>query len=313
MEVATVKSHIKAKQFDQFYIFTGPEWKVQRIYIDMIGKASEKPVKYVDTFAEVFKSITRGSFISQNYVYVVRDDKDLMNDEKLYSKLSEILKDNILILLCTIVDKRTKFYKTYKDSIVEFEALKSDILKKYIQKEISLNNANCDKLMEVCEYDYGKCLLEIDKMKNFLGGQEEYVTYDDIFNYLLQDGTIYTPPKDAIFDFVDAILDGKIHTMFSLHKECLEVGEATMVMLSVLYNNAKAVLQVQSCQSSDIGKVTGLNGWQIKNAQKHTGVYSSGELVEIMRMCQDMQKNIVTGKIAEEFVIPYILYKIGVM
>lgn len=313
MEVSTVKSHIQKKEFDKFYIFTGAEWQVQRIYINQISKASGKTLKYINSITDVYNNLTNTSFLKQSYIYVVRDDKELMENEKLQARLSELLTSDILVLQLTSVDKRTKFYKAYKDSIVEFEALKSDILKKYIQKEIPLNSKSCDKLMEVCDFDYGRCLLEIDKMKHFLAGQEKYVTYDDVFAYLLEHGTIYTPPKDAIFDFVDAILDGKIKTMFSLYEECLEVGEATMVMLSVLYNNAKAVLQVQSCQSSNIGKVTGLNGWQIKNAQKHTGVYSSGELVKIMRMCQDMQKKIVTGKIAEEFVMPYILTYIGGM
>lgn len=313
MDVSGVKAQIKSKQFDKFYVFTGPEWKVQRIYIDMIAKSSGKPVKFVSSFAEIYRASTQGSFVIQNNVYVVRDDKDFMDNEKAQANLDAILKNDIFILLLSTVDKRTKFYKAYKDIIIDFEPLKDDILRKYIQKEIPLNNKNCDRLMEICEYDYGRCLIEIDKMKNFLDGQEEYVTYDDVFNYLLKDGAIYVPPKDAIFDFVGAILDGKINTYFDLYKECLAVGEATMVMLSVLYKNAKAVLQVQSCTSKDIGQSTGLSGFEIKNAQKHKGVYANNELVKIMRMCQDMQKKIVTGQIAEEFVMLTILTRIGEM
>jgi len=140
--------------------------------------------------------------------------------------------------------------------------------------------------------------------------EQKRLDYDKAFEILLKDGTIYQPPKDAIFDFVDAILDNEINRSFDLYEQCLAVNEAVMVMLSVLYNNARAVLQVQSCNSSDVSKVTGLTGWQITNAKKHTGVFSNGDLIYILDMCQKCQEGIVTGNIEEEFAMDYILTSI---
>ena len=148
-------------------------------------------------------------------------------------------------------------------------------------------------------------LLEIDKIKCF---DQEAV--DSAFEQLLKSGLIYQPPKDAIFDFVDAILDANVNLSYELYNQCVEVGEATMVMISVLYNNAKATLQVKSCKSSDVSKATGLNGWQINNAKKHTGKRSIGELLHIMKTCQHCQKGIVTGTMDEEFVMDYILTEV---
>jgi DNA polymerase III delta subunit len=252
-------------------------------------------------------------FISKSYVYVVRDDKEITQNEKVQEQLDSIIGNNILILLLVTLDKRTKFYKAYKDTIVEFEALKPAILKKYIQKEIDLSDKNTEKLMEVCEYDYGRCLLEIDKIRKYISGPRPDGTcmdYDTSFIQLLADGTIYQPPKDAIFDFVDAILDNKVNLSFELYHQCLGVGEAVMVMITVLYNNAKAVLQVQSCKSSDIGKSTGLTGWQIKNAQKHLRKRTNGDLIYIMERCQKSQQAIVTGVVDEEFIMEDLLTRI---
>ena len=163
--------------------------------------------------------------------------------------------------------------------------------------------------MEVCDFDYGRILLEIDKIKCYQSYDEDMeLLADVVFKYLLENGTIYTPPKDAIFDLVDSILDGK--PSFNLYQQCLDVGEATMVIIKVLYDNAKVTLQVQSCESKDIGKSTGLNGWQIKNAMKHKGVYSNRELINIMNLCFECQKGIVTGMIEEEFAIPYIMVNV---
>ena len=314
MEVNEIKHHIQSKQFDKFYIFSGPEWKVQKIYIDMISKSSGKDLKYIEDISNLYKQGRGNSFIKKSYVYVVRDDKELIQDEKLQSKLDSIIGDNILILLLTTLDKRLKFYKTYKDTIVEFESLKSSILMKYIQKEINLSDKNCDKLMEVCEYDYGRCLLEIDKIKHYDAGvsanEEDNHMWDLDFKSLLENGVIYQPPKDAIFDFVDAILDCDINLSFNLYHQCLAVGEATMVMITVLYSNAKAVLQVQSCKSDDISKSTGLTGFQIMNAKKHINKRSNRSLIDIMQVCQQCQQDIVTGNIEEEYVMDYILTEI---
>ena len=308
MEVNEIKAHIQKKQFNSFYIFTGPEWKIQRIYIDMIAKASGKELAFIDSITDIYGKLNNRSFLSKSYVYVVRDDKELMQNEKLQSQLDSVLSDNILILELTEPDKRTKFYRAYKNTIAEFNALTAQITRKYIQREIQLSDKNCDKLAEICEYDYGRCLLEINKVKMYAGSPEADI--DLCFEGLIKNGTIYTPPKDAIFDFVDAVLDDKIQRSFDLYQNCVAVGEAVMVMISVLYNNAKAVLQVQSCKSSDVSKATGLTAWQIQNARKHLNVYSIGELVRIMKLCQVCQEAIVTGTMDEEYAMDYILTEV---
>ena len=319
MDVSALKAQIQSNRLSNFLIFTGVEWKVQELYISQIGKVLNKEVKRIDAIGDIYSKLSNRSFVVKNYVYVIRDDKDLMTNEDLQDKIEQVVGDNTLILLVSDVDKRTKFYKRYKDKIIEFEPLKPAVLKKYIQKEINLSDKNCDRLMEVCEYDYGRCLLEIDKVKQYVDGgfnlSEQAQKFDKsrwsiAFESLLDDGTIYQPPKDAIFDFIDAILDRNLELTWKLKKQCEAVGEATMVILSVLYNNAKAVLQVQSCNSKDVSSATGLTGWQIMNAKKHLNRYSIDELHHIMRICYRCQRGIVVGKIDEEFVVDYLLINI---
>jgi len=307
MEIAELKNQIQNKQLNSFYIFSGPEWKVQRLYLEQMAKVTDKELVYVDSIVDIYSKLKASSLVSKSYIYVVRDDKELMQNEKIQFQLDSLLKNNILVLLLTTVDKRLKFYKTYKDTIIEFEPLKQVVLRKYIQKEIALSDANADKLAEICENDYGRCLLEIDKINQYSKVFAGNYGADNFFSMLLDNGAIYQPPKDAIFDFVDAILDNEINRSFDLYEQCLAVNEAVMVMLSVLYNNARAVLQVQSCSSNDVAKVTGLTGWQITNAKKHIGVFKNSELVGILDICQECQQGIVTGTMDEEFVMDYIL------
>lgn len=310
MEPTEVKAHIQKGSFNQFYIFTGSEWKIQRIFLEQIAKFSGKELRYIDSISDIYHKKSTRAFVSKSYVYAVRDDKELMQNEKLQSQLKNIVGSNILILLLTSVDKRTKFYKKYKDDICEFETLMPAVLKKYIQREVDLSDKNCDKLMEACEYDYGRCLLEIDKIHCYAGDAEEHgydMDSNESFEDLLKHGVIYQPPKDAIFDFVDAVLDRDVSLSFELYRQCIAVGEAVMVMLTVLYNNAKAVLQVKNCTGKDVVKSTGLSSWQVMNAKKHLHKRSNRELLDILEICHACQKSIVTGALDEEFVMEYIL------
>lgn len=179
MELSSLHAQLRAKQLQDFYIFTGPEWAVQKIYIDQISKISGNDIFRADEFSEIYGNIKSKGFLSKNYVYIIRDDREIMTNEKIQKQINDgLLGKNILIYLVTSPDKRMKFWKAYKDIIVEFNPLKPAILKKYIQREISLSSNNMDKLIEICEYDYGRCLLEVDKIRRYVESESTIICND---------------------------------------------------------------------------------------------------------------------------------------
>jgi len=307
MDAQTVKQHIKNKTFDKFYIFTGEEIAIQNIYINKIADISDMAIKRIDTVAELFGSKRGSSFVKQSYCYVVRDDKDFMKNEKAWPLVKSVIGSNMLILLITQVDKRSKFYKQYKDNIVEFNKLEMPVILRYIYQEIDLNESNATKLAELCERDYSRVLLEIDKIKSYQAARSSVDSINDAFELLVSKGVIYQPPKDAIFDFADAVLSRKVRLSFELLQDCKGVGEATLVMQSVLYNQMKHLLQVQSCTSNDISKSTGLSGWDIKLVKDKCGKYSNRELVSALQLLQNIEKGIKIGTIEDSVAIDYFL------
>lgn len=314
MDVSALKAKIKSKQIPHYLIFTGPEWKVQQIYIQQIAKVLGIEVVYLDNYSEVYSKIRSRTLTSSSKLFLLRDDTDIQLSDKITTQsITDSLKDNFLIHILTTTDKRKKYYKENQDRIVDFEPLSDSALKKYIKREINLSDENCQRLIEICEHDYGRCLLEIDKIHCYaldaeISGYD--MEWDEAFEDLLKDGTIYQPPYDAIFDLVDAILDRKVNKAFDLLQQSYAVGEATMVMLSVLYNNAKAVLQVQTYKGDNLSKGTGLTGWQIKNAKPHVRKYSDKELVHMLQMIQKVESGIKTGQIEDEIAMPYLLVSV---
>ena len=308
MEVAELKKLIKQNNIPNFLIFCGEEYKIQQEYIKQIAKVKKLQTYYAEDINEIWNNLNNKSLFSTDYLYILRDDKDLLTNEKIYSKITDILKDSMLILVLTSVDKRLKFYKQYKDTYIEFNTLKSEILKRYIQKEINLSDKYCEILMEICNYNYGHCLLEIDKIKRFdsnLVSTTAMNINDAVFVKLLSDGTIYVPPRDTIWDFIKAFLQNKPKLAYELYTELKELETPSIVILSNLYNNAKQVLQVQTCTSKDIAKTTGLTAWQIRNAKECVNKFSARDLVVIMRLCQRTERWIKQGKIADDIAIEY--------
>lgn len=302
MEVAALKQHIKSGELLDFNVFTGDEWAVQDIYIKQIAKAKKCNIKRINAFADIYQTLKARSFVQNSAVYVLRDDKDILTLDKVQNALKAgILGDNTLILLLTNTDKRTKFYKAFKDRFVEFESLAEPVLIKYIQREIDLSEKECSKLIELCENNYGRILLEIDKLKR-LG-----VSFDEA----VKEGVIHRPPKDAIFDFVDAVMKGYTDISFQLYEDCKQVGESTLVILSVLYNNIKQTLQVQSYEGNDVVKATGLQPWLINKIKKeYINVYTDSELVEAMRHIREWERGIKLGYRDEQFAVPVVLEKL---
>ena len=314
MTVQEVKTQIKNKSVKHFYIFAGQESKVIDIYINKIAECRKLEVVRADCISEIYSKFLSKSLVANDYCYVLRDDKELLTQDKLWDSLAveNVQGNNIVILVLTNVDKRSKFYKRFKDDIVEFEHMPENVLIKYIKKELPLSEQNCKKLIDICESDYNRILLELDKIKQYKACDifEDDNESDKIFRELLAQGVIYQPPKDAIFDFVDCVLKHKVNQSFELLENCCGVGESNIVLLSVLYNNVKQVLQVQSCQSKDIPKTTGLTAWQVKCAKEKCGYYTIGDLVDFLKLIRRVEKGIKTGEIDESISVDYVLVNI---
>ena len=328
MEVQELKQLIKKKEVPNFLIFTGEEYEVQKIYIQQIAKVKNLSIHYAYDIDEIWSKLNTATLFGEDMLYVLRDDREFTSNEKIYSQIEAKLKNNTLIYIATSYDKRLKLYKQYKYSILEFNALKSDVLKRYIQKEIALNDRNCEILMDICEYNYGHCLLEIDKIQKSVdyaianedNTQADLVNYalkgsgmtvtgisvNKVFERLLEDGTIYVPPRDTIWDFIKAWLQNKPKRAYDLYQDLKELQTPIFSILSNLYNNTRQVLQVQTCTGNNIEKTTGLTAWQIRNAKECVGKYRARDLAVLMRLIQKVETDIKTGQLDESIAIDYI-------
>lgn len=306
-DLSTLKAHIKTGNLSSFYVFTGPEVKVQDIYIQQMAKVSNATIKKPDSITELMTNIRSISFLKSRHIYVLRECKEFLSDDKFQMLITQIntFSDDIVVFIYSTIDKRSKIYKSMQDNIIEFEPLREDILIRYIQKEADLNDTHCRTLIELCDADYSRILLEIDKINTY--AEIKKMDANKAMDILVSEGTIYTPPKDAVFDFVDAVLRYKPKTAFKLLRDSYLYGEATMVLLSNLYSSAKQLLQYQTYKGDNLIQSTGLTPFQVKLASGRTGYYSAGDLVYLMRTVREVERGIKTGEIEEQLAVYYVL------
>lgn len=309
MNLAELKKSIIDKRFNNVYIFTGDEIKVMNIYITQIANAQSRTVIRKDNVGEIFKTLKISKLTKESNVYVILDDFDFVKQENYWEQLMTATQDHTIILVYSQLDKRGKFYKTYKHEICEFEKLSEVVLAKYIQKEIPLDTESAKELALMCENSYNRVLMEVDKLKHLMDVYS--ITAQDAFNKMLNEELINTTQTELAFKIVDAICKRQVQTTFELLQYLDVVKDSPIAILSLLYSNIKSMLLVAVCpKEGKISEVTGLSGWQIKTAYEKGNNYAPTELLNIMSVIKHIDEGIKIGKVEPQYAIPYLVAKV---
>ena len=306
MNIQELQKQIINKQLDDIYLFLGDEIAIQKIYINKIAEITNLEIQYVEEFKKIYNKLNSNDILNTKKLYIILDDIDFIKQEKVWPIIKT--NGNILVFKYNNLDKRSKFYKAYENKIVEFNKLSPDILKQYIKKDINLSDKNCNKLINICDSNYNQILLEIDKIKNI--ENEQLNDYNDIFEYLDKSGAFHKEISDITFEFIEKVLIRDIKSVYNLRKQLKQINESNIKLLSLLYTNFKTILLIQSCNSTDICKTTGLQYYQVKYNNDKTKFSTIGELVNALRIIQQIEKGIKSGTIDEVISLDYLLVNI---
>lgn len=310
MNLQELQKQIINKQLDSLYVFLGEEIAIQKIYINKIAETKNLEIQYVEEYKQIHNSLKVNNLFNTKKLYIVLDDLDILKQEKIWEEIDT--NGNIIIFKYNNIDKRNKFYKFFEKQIVEFNKLSDEVLTKYIQKEVPLGEQNCKKLIDICNSNYNQILLELDKLlkKDLAFHKLGYDYFDREFIELEKQGAFHKEISDITFEFVEKVLRRDIKKVYDLHKKLKLIGESNIKLLSLLYNNFKIVLLIQSCKSNDICKTTGLQYYQVKYNQDKLNYYTIGELVFILRKIQQIESGIKQGTIDEVISLDYLLVNI---
>lgn len=312
MELRELHKSIIDKKNLHLYIFTGNEIYVRDTYIKQIAKTFGciDTIRY-DTVSEAVRTIKKPRLNNGRMCFVVSDDKSYLKDDKSWETVNNIViqHDAILIIVYNSLDKRSKFYKQYKDTICEFDVLSDNILKSYILADLPNFSENCvKKLISMCESNYNRIRLEEDKIRHF--AEYQSISFDEAFNKLVAAGIITAPIGDITFKFTDAILLHDIDAVKKYSVQAKQIGEPELLTLSTLYNGFKNILSVQTAPKNIKAADLGLTPFQYKLAKEKSNVYTNADIIFILKLITNIEQGIKNGTIMPEIAIDYLLVNI---
>lgn len=311
MDITTFKNQIIKNELDHLYIFTGTEIGIQQLYIQQLSNKLSLPIIRADSVAEIYSDCTEKTmFGSIAAIYVIREDRDIMKQEKVYPTLEKDIGDNFIILEYEKIDARLKFGSYFKDKTVPFDKLALSVLKSYIKKVCPLSDMAAEELSNEVSLSYDMAMSEADKINQF--SKAKQISPDEAMSELFRRGVIYHPQEYNVFQLTDAVCRRDVNESIRIAGILKSNNVASVNVLGTLYNSLKTVLLIQVCEGSDICNITGLDNRQVYFNKKYAHKsYSDYELVQaiklIAKVTDDIKRGLIDDSISVEFVLLHII------
>ena len=314
MELVKLMKRITEKNIPHFLILYGEEQKIIDIYIKNIVKSVDGKRVVVDNVSQVIKDNGKKSLDKSIKVYVVTEDTAFLTKDESWETVIKSMHKNYLILRYHSLDKRSAFVKKNQQNIVEFSHLSDEVLQQYIYRDLpDLCEKNVSKLINYCNNDYGRILMEIDKIWQYqssrLSNFNINLDSNDCFEELDKQELFHKEIGDITFELTDAVLGGYTELAIKKLDEAKRKGEPAMMIASMLYNGFRNLLAYQGLGSNKQGAMerTGLTKGELYGCTKNVGGYSTEEVKRNMLFCQQVESGIKIGTIDEDIALEYIV------
>lgn len=285
----------------------GEEQTILDIYLTHILEVTNTKRISADSVSYIMQNINKKRFDKSLRLYVVQDDMSFLKAEDSWETVRNAPTKDYIILRYHSLDKRSSFAKKNQQNLVEFSRLTKEVLQTYISKDLpDLSEKNSSKLVEYCNYDYGRILMEIDKIKQYSSSRTD-LTIDSCFVQLDKQGLFHKEIGDITFELTNAVLGGYPDTAMQKLDEAKRKGEPAIMIVSILYTGFRNLLAYQGLGSNKQGAMerTGMTKGELYGCTKNVGGYSIAEVKRNMLKCQEIEAGIKMGTIDEDIALEY--------
>lgn len=309
MELVDLMKRISSNDIPHFLILFGEEQTILNIYLTHILEVTNTKRISADSVSYIMQNINKKSLDKSVRLYVVQDDMAFVRAEDSWETVRNTPTKDYIILRYHTLDKRSAFVKKNQQNLVEFARLSKEVLQTYISKDLpDLSEKNSSKLVEYCNYDYGRILMEIDKIKQYSSSRTD-LTIDSCFVQLDKQGLFHKEIGDITFELTNAVLGGYTETAIQKLDEAKRKGEPAMMIVSILYTGFRNLLAYQGLGSNKQGAMerTGMTKGELYGCTKNVGGYSIAEVKRNMLKCQEIEAGIKMGTIDEDIALEYVV------
>lgn len=309
MDISELKQELLQGKLRPFYVFTGDELALQDVYIDKIQKLSGMQMIRAESLGAIYTKLTAKSLIKTSpCLYVIRNDEVYHKAETSWDKFikAKSLKDNIVIMLYSGVEKSSKFVKHHDEVCTQFDYIGESILRNRLQATTGMPIQYCDDIVKLCGCNYGRIKNEIAKLYTF--GRANNFSINNAYLEGKKQNLIHEDIGDVIFDYTNAVIERNIPKAYAMYDKVIQTDDGPMRLISVLYNSFRQILMVQSTEPKQrTEEVLGMTKGQIYVTSQKCGIYNLFELVDIVKTLRYLEKGIKIGIVEEAFALPYLM------
>ena len=312
MDIQELKSNILQNKLKHSYIFIGDELALQDIYINKIAEVTGFEKIRIDSLKQIYSKLRVKSIIkAKPKIYIIRNDDQYIKTPKLWTSIvnGKVCKDNIIIMLYSGIDKRSKFCNEHEPILVDFQFIGESLLRNREQAITKWPIQYCQEFVRICGCNYGRIQNELYKLQ-ILAKVNNY-SLETAYLQAVKNNFLHEEIGDIIFDFTNAVVERDIVKSYQLLRKIEKTTEGPIKLLTVLYNGFRNVLIVQSTQQKErTEEILGLTRAQIYVSSLKCDRYSLYELVHILKLIQKIEKGIKTGEVSDKYAMEYLLGEI---
>lgn len=310
-DIILIRDELKRHYVRPFYLFYGPNLELMRNYIQRIGELTGLELKYVDSCSSVIEILKQKTFLPSDYIYVVLNDNDYVKNGDWEFIKTQHKKKSVVIFIYTELKKNTKFYKEAEQELILFDAMKIPAMIKSLKKKYNLDDSLCNRLINRCDGDFGRCLLECKKVDIYCN-IHNIQDFNKGMSECLDLELITISSLNNVSNLVDSFLDEDPFRCWLYYTIIKRNNESIFGLLWDLYFALKSVYRLQTTRDWKY-----IDPKLVQRYSDFAGIYSNEMLVYAIKYVSVIDSDIKSGKLEadlafEKFLVDFfITYNFG--
>ncbi len=225
--------------------------------------------------------------------------------------------EHIIVFRAAEVDRRRSFFRFLQesDAVVIFSPLKGRDLDAWVRSRLHAHDKKADpraldKLLFIAESDLRRVDSEISKIVSYMHTDEKIVIEE------LVDKLVYSDPRGNIFNLVDALGEGVPEKSFRYLKALLALHTPPLQILHMVARQFRLILKAHSLREEGVKRSAaisrlGVHPFVADKLFRQARTYRREELREIIRIIQETDLRIKTGKTEPELALELLIGRIA--
>ena len=235
------------------------------------------------------------SFLSNKKIIIIKNIDSIKADEQQKEKehlikyLQNPVKDNLLIITSTKLDKKLKLAKEIKNNceciIPTYDS--KDIIKETL-KDYKISNNDIEHLIELCDNDQIKIKTECEKLMMYCINNKT-ITNKEINELVVKK---FGDAQNLVFSFTRYLAENNKQEAIKIYRELLDYGKHPLEIVSLIASQLRSLLKIKLLEikynKKKISEIINKKEYYVEKQQQLTRLYNLNDIIDLIKRLQDV-------------------------